>query len=217
MGRPAGRNSPRSRGKPADALFTHAALGTLVDVLLSAPENAELQRQVIQELALQRPDKRADYLAQALRRMLSAPASYGPTLDAIVELLATDPGPEATHSMLGILPILARASLRTRSSPPLSFRTYFYEALATRHRTTDLVAWQAMSDAIDGDTLVVLLTDPAAAPLRRAFKQYRMLATVPPRLRQQATHTALFRVNPITGLRALAALVTGPPWLRPGE
>jgi hypothetical protein len=213
MGRRYNRNAERSPTEQPRALFTHAALGTLVDVLLSAPENAELQRQVMQELALQRPDKRADYLAQALRRMLDDPAAYGETLYAIVELLATDPGPEATRSMLAILPILARSSLRSRFSPPEDFRAYFYKALATRHRTTDLVAWQAMGDALDGDTLVMILTDPAAVPLRQALKRYRLFDGLPPGLRRQATRTALFRVNPITGLRALAALMTGPPWM----
>lgn len=147
-----------------DAL-DHFDLDTLVATLIDIELSKDVHRKAMSVLLKCDPIERNPYLARVMKAIASRPSIYDQeSMMALVDILATDPDPEATEIMLECLPVVAESSLGKDSLSP-EFRTYFYEALATRQREDDLDVWGAVLPTISPKTLVALVIDPQAKPL----------------------------------------------------
>jgi hypothetical protein len=147
-----------------DAL-SHFDLDTLVATIIDVELNEEVHRKAISVLLKCDPMERNPYLVRVMKAIASRPSVYDhESMMALVDILATDPDPEATEIMLECLPIVAESSLGKDSLSP-EFRTYFYEALATRQREDDLDVWGQVLPTLSPKTLVALVIDSQAKPL----------------------------------------------------
>lgn len=191
--------------------FAHLNLGVLRQLLLTSTGRPDVQREVIAELRKQRPIVRANELIKVLVDMINNPNLFSRDVtEAIVEVLATDPYPEATEAMLERLPEIARAGNGRTAKLTRSTREYFYQALVTRTRDTDQPVWDALVPRLSGETLVDILADPAAKPLIQVLKPLEVIDRLPRRERRQALFATLLAGTLGDGLKALGLLLTGP-------
>ncbi len=147
-----------------DAL-DHFDLDTLVSTLIDIELTKDVHRKAMSVLLKCDPAERNPYLCRVMKAISSRPEVYDQeSMMAMVDILATDPDPEATEIMLECLPVVAESSLSKNSLSP-EFRTYFYEALATRQREDDLDVWGEVLPMLGAKTLVALVIDSQAKPL----------------------------------------------------
>lgn len=190
--------------------FTGIPASTLVHLVLTAYDDPITQRRSLQELARLSPQRRGNHLLLALRQMLKQPQLYEQdVMFSIIELLATDPNPDATRAMIELLPEVGRAQRKGTGPLTLDIREYFYQALATRQRDTDRDIWREMMPQLDGETLVALVTDPTAAPLRRFVNPMTLIEHLPNTQRKRALKNLMFEGSMSQSFDALKRLLAG--------
>lgn len=188
--------------------FTGIPASMLVHLVITAHDDPAAQRQALAELAKLSPQRRGSHLILALRHMVEQPQRYEPDIMAsIVELLATDPSPDATRAMIEVLPAIARAQKKGIGPLTLDLRAYFYQALATHRRDTDHEVWREMLPRLSGETLVDLLTDPAAEQIRELLSPMTLIKHLPREQRRQALRDVLLTGNVGQSLAALRLLL----------
>ncbi len=135
--------------------------------LLTNPDNlSDVHRGAFSALLKIEPDERRRRVAVVVKSMLYAPDRYDPGLIVeAIEILATDPHPDATKAMLNFLPDMLALGVRNRDAVPQDVREYYYQALVTRTREDDLAVWSEMLPRLDGKTLVASMLEPAAKAL----------------------------------------------------
>jgi hypothetical protein len=184
----------------------------LIDLLLKAHDQPETRRLIFAELSTLTPRRRGPAVMNALRAMARAREFYsGEVMFSLVELLATDPTPEATQAMLDVLPAVTLDAHHSDTSLSEEFRRYFYEALVTRKRDTDLPIWREAIAQLKGDVLVGLLVDPAAAPLQKALNPLRIIDRLPDDARREALTELIWQAPFRYGPTALRMLIGGKP------
>src|SRR5574341_2478304 len=140
-----------------------AALSTL---LLNADRPPEVHRAALSALSHRSPYDRASTLVALLNSMVHNPGRYNQdVMMALIDILATDPTPQAMEAMIESLPQVLSAGLDGSDALKPEFREYFYTALVTRQREGDLAVWAASLPELDARTLVAALVDPVAGPL----------------------------------------------------
>jgi hypothetical protein len=145
--------------------FDQLDVSALTALLLDPDAGDDVHRGALSAFSRISPEARNDRLVKILKRLFVDPDRYNlDVMTAAIDLLATDPNPDATAAMLEILPDMIHHTLRGKAIPT-DFRAYFYLALMTRQREEDLRVWGEMLDIIDSLTLVGIIVDPAAAPL----------------------------------------------------
>jgi len=106
-----------------------------------------------------------------------------------------------------VLPAIARAQKKGIGPLTLDLRAYFYQALATRRRDTDHEVWREMLPRLSGETLVDLLTDPAAEQIRELLSPMTLIKHLPREQRRQALRDVLLTGNVGQSLAALRLLL----------
>jgi hypothetical protein len=181
---------------------------TLLNILLDNPDKPSLQREALDQLRTLPPDTRSQSLIQSLKGMVHYHTRNDVgVLTDIVDLLATDPNPEATRAMLDVLPIVAKSVDEPQTSLTPEFREYYYQALLTRRRAADRALWAECLPKLDGETLVDIITDPAAAPLAEAIVPMRWINRLPRRERRQTLTNLVVGPDAKLGIKALGMLV----------
>jgi hypothetical protein len=204
-------SQPRQSGEPdRKQIYRKLDLNTLLNILLDNPEKPSLQREALDQLRTLPPDTRSESLIQALRGMVHQHTRYDVgVLTGIVDLLATDPNPEATRAMLDVLPIIAKSVDDPQTTLTPEFREYYYAALVTRRRAADRAIWAESLPRLDGETLTGIMADPAAAPLAEAIEPMRWINRLPKQERRQALTSLVFGSDAKLGVQALGMLVGG--------
>ncbi len=193
-----------------EAVLEKLDLHTLTNLLLNPRQRVEVQRRVLSIFAGLPPSVRTDHVARVLAAMIAAPAGAYHTdlMMSVIDLLATDPAPEATKAMLDVLPQVARSALQGVELAP-DFRDYFYQALATRRRESDAPIWRERLPRLDADTLVALLLDPHAKAMHEVLDPFKLIDRLPAAPRRRALTTLILRADARQGWRALRLLLGG--------
>ncbi|HEC21592.1 MAG TPA: hypothetical protein ENI95_01605 [Chloroflexi bacterium] len=142
---------------------------TLTNLLLNPAQHREIHRAALSALSRRSADQRCPRLVLILRNVISKPDRYDQEIMmAIVDILATDPDPKATIALFEVLPDMLEAGISDQEGPKPKpeFREYFYKALMTRQRESDMDVWRVMLPQLSPRTLVAMLLDPAAEPLQ---------------------------------------------------
>ncbi len=139
---------------------------TLTNILTNPDNLQEVHRGAFTALLKIKPDERRRCVSTVVRSMLHAPDQYDSTLIVeAIEILATDPHPDATEAMLHFLPDMLALGVSNRDAVSHDVREYYYQALVTRTREADLRVWSEMLPRLDGKTLVASMLEPAAKAL----------------------------------------------------
>jgi hypothetical protein len=135
--------------------------------LLTNPDNLpEVHRGAFTALLKIEADERRQRVAVVVKSMLHEPERYASDLMVeAIEILATDPHPDATEAMLHFLPDMLALNARKREAVSSDVREYYYEALVTRTREADLQVWSEVLPKLDGKTLVASMLEPTAKAL----------------------------------------------------
>lgn len=210
-----GPSSEEPRYRP-HGVSQYSALppANLIELLLKGRDQPEVRKLIIAELSTLTPRRRGPAVINALRLMTHKREFYSSeVMFSLVELLATDPTPEATQAMLDVLPAVALEAQHRDTPLTAEFRRYFYEALATRRRETDRPVWQEHIPRLKGEMLVALLADPAGAPIRDALDPLKLIDRLPADARRAALTELIwqapFRYGPTALMMLLAGRSTG--------
>jgi hypothetical protein len=107
----------RAKESQRKQIYRKLDVVTLLNILLDNPDKPSLQREALDQLRTLPPDTRSASLIQALKGMVHYHTRNDVgVLTGIVDLLATDPNPEATRAMLDVLPIIAKRRSRRSSA-----------------------------------------------------------------------------------------------------
>lgn len=170
--------------------FDQLDIPALAALLLDPDAGDDVHKAALSALSRIAPEARNDRLVKILSRVFADPVRYNlDVMISAIDLLATDPNPDATAAMLEILPEMVHHTLRGQQIST-EFRAYFYQALMTRQRDEDLQVWAEMLDTIDSSTLVGVVIDPAAAPLE-TLEPWTLLGRQPEPDRTNALITIL--------------------------
>jgi hypothetical protein len=178
--------------------FAQADLRTLTNLARTPNQQPEVLADIIAEFSRLSAPARSENLAMLLRTLLRNTKRYHDLITAIIELLATDPNPSATEAMLGLLAEVTHGDTALEDDQ----REYFYEALLTRRRDTDLPEWRASMPSLDTDTLVALAVDPLAESFRAAVNPMKYIEALPDAERRKAL-TAIAMRNPGQAMKRL--------------
>jgi len=167
-------------------IYDSLSVADLTNLLIDPEQRLEVHRAVLSSISrLISSSVRTAQLLKALREMASKPQRYNQeVMMGVVDILATDPNPEATSAMLQVLP----AMLGLGGSEDLvddELRQYFCEALMTRRREDDLAVWHEVVPKLSGAVWVAILTDPAASALK-PLKPLKMIERLPEPRRRKA-------------------------------
>lgn len=147
--------------------FDRLDVVTLTNLLVNPDQDSETHRMALSALSRVNPSERRSRVIIVMRNLLRMPERFDQdVMTSLVDLLATDPDPDATLAMLDILREMLAAVMTNRTALKPSFREYFYEALVTRQREGDLTVWAEMLPTLDSRTLVAALLDPVAGALQ---------------------------------------------------
>ncbi|GAB4481183.1 MAG: hypothetical protein Kow00124_28650 [Anaerolineae bacterium] len=148
------------------ASYDTMSLSELTNLLLYVDQDPEVVREVLSALSRRDRGERNPRLVAAIEHVLKFPDRYNQqALMGVIDILATDPHPDATVAMIDLLPEFAAALLDRGQTASPEFREYFFQALLTRQRDSDLEVWAEMLPTLDPKTLVSLIADPAACEL----------------------------------------------------
>lgn len=141
-------------------------ISALTTLLLNPDRPAEVHRAVLSALSHRSPFDRASSLVALLESMVQNPGRYDQeVMISCIDILATDPTPQATSAMLEVLPKVLVSGMDGTDALKPDFREYFYTALITRQRDSDLKVWGEFLPELDARTLVAAMVDPVAKPL----------------------------------------------------
>src|SRR5689334_15786347 len=115
---------------------------TLSNLLTNPGQRPDIHRAALSALSRRQPIERTRRLLGVLEAVISQPNQYDQhVMTAAIDILATDPDPEATEAMLRMLPKVIRADRESGLTD--EFREYFCEALITRRREDDMTVWRS--------------------------------------------------------------------------
>lgn len=161
-------------------------------VLLNPEQPAKVHRAALSALSRRSAFDRTSGAVQLLTSMVKNPGRYDQdAMITVIDILATDPTPDATDAMLETLPEVLRAGAEGTDSLIPDFREYFYTALVTRQREGDLRIWAEVLPQLDGKTLVASLIDPVAKPLHDALEPLVLIDRLPEPGRTKALMSAI--------------------------
>ncbi len=141
-------------------------IAALAALLLNPDRPPEVHRAALSALSRRSPYDRTSTLVDLLHSMVSNPGRYNQdVMMSLIDILATDPTPQATAAMIEALPAVLAAALDGSDALGSDFREYFYTALVTRQREGDLKVWAEALPELDAKTLVATMIDPVAKPL----------------------------------------------------
>ncbi len=178
--------------------FAQADLRTLVNLARTPNQQPEVLADIIAEFSRLSAPARSENLAMILRTLLRNAKRYHDLITSVIELLATDPNASATEAMIGLLADVTHGDTALSDEQ----REYFYEALLTRRRDTDLPEWRARMPHLDADTLVALAVDPLAESFRTAVNPMKYIEALPDAERRKAL-TAIAMRNPGQAVKRL--------------
>jgi hypothetical protein len=139
---------------------------TLTNLLTDPHQSTEIHRRACNALADIKPDERRNRLINVMQTMVAEAGLYDTdVMMSVVDLLGTDPHPDATVAMVQVLPDILSTAVEHPDALPAPFRQYFYSALMTRFREDDLAAWARLLPQLKAKTLVAALLDPVGEPL----------------------------------------------------
>ncbi len=148
------------------ASYDTMSLSELTNLLLYVDQDPQVVSDVLSALSRRDRGERNPRLVAAIEHVLKFPDRYNQqALMGVIDILATDPHPDATVAMIDLLPEFAAALLDRGQTASPEFREYFFQALLTRQRDTDLEVWAEMLPTLDPKTLVNLVADPVASEL----------------------------------------------------
>lgn len=129
--------------------------------------DARSRRDALSALSRRDSIQRTPRLVTAMRNyVLRYPDRYDQDLMmSIIDILATDPHPDATAAMLDVFPDVVMAGIDPNSQLRSDFREYFYECMVTRQREADLAVWAEMLPDLDPKVLVAAVADPVGGAL----------------------------------------------------
>ncbi len=141
-------------------------IAALSALLLNSDRPPEVHRAALSALSRRSPYDRTSTLVSLLKSIVSNPGRYNQdVMMSLIDILATDPTPQATAAILDSLPTVLGAAMEGSDALNADFREYFYTALVTRQRDGDLEVWAEALPELDAKTLVAVLVDPAASAL----------------------------------------------------
>ncbi len=141
-------------------------IAALSALLLNSDRPPEVHRAALSALSHRSPYDRTSTLVALLNSMVSNPGRYNQdVMMSLIDILATDPTPQATAAMLDSLSTVLGTGMDGSDALKPEFREYFYTALVTRQREGDLRVWAEALPELDAKTLVAALVDPVAKPL----------------------------------------------------
>ena len=189
-------------------------LEMLTNLLLTADQRPDVQRAALSALSKRPPLQRNSKIILILEYVLKYPDRYNQdVMMSAIDILGTDPGPDATAAMLEILPRVLDSAMKKGDALKPEFRRYFYQTLITRQRETDMPVWKQMLPTLQPETLVAALLDPAAKPLR-ALEPLTLINRLPAQERRQALMSlfvgALQRMNLGLAGKALNLMLSPP-------
>ena len=149
---------------------------TLTTTLMNPDAGEPAHRAALTALSHRGATERTSRLVQALGVMLKHPTRWSPDIpEAIIDLFATDPSPDALLAMLEVLPVMLDLERPGSTGPLSTVRGYFFQALATRERDEDILVWSEFLPTLDARTLVSIALDPQAQPLVDAIAPLELL------------------------------------------
>jgi hypothetical protein len=163
---------------------------TLTNLLLNPNQHREIHRATLSAFSRRSAEHRCPRLVLILRNVIKNPTQYDQdVMMSVIDILATDPDPRATDAFLEALPDVLDTGMGGEPTLKREFREYYYAALLTRQRPTDLEVWSAKLPALPARSLVAMLIDPAADSLQTLEP-----LTLIDRLREPDRTKALFSV-----------------------
>jgi len=167
-------------------------LYTLTNILMSPGNRPDVYRDVLSAFARVHPDDRRTRLGQILLRVVEHAGRYDlDVMTAVIDLLATDPDPKATATMLEAVPVMLQAGADRDTLVSDGFREYFYQALLTRRRDEDRDIWMESINSFSGDVWMAMLLDPVAQELVKALKPLERIDHLPRKDRNRTLRTLL--------------------------
>ncbi|MGF1504452.1 MAG: hypothetical protein ACFB51_04855 [Anaerolineae bacterium] len=167
-------------------------LDTLSNVLMDPTNKLENHRSALSVLAKQPALERTRRLQQVVMSFVRHPGRYdGSLMEEGVNLLATDPDPDATLSLIELLPEVAGTALPGNTPLNEEFREYFYAALLTRQNDQDLDVWGDMLPQFSAMQLAAIVVDPQAEPDVEAIDPLPLLDRCPEPERTRALFTVI--------------------------
>ena len=171
-------------------VFEMMDLDSLTSLLLNANQRPDVQRAAISAMSRRSPLQRNAKLALIIEQVVSFPERYNQdVMISLIDILATDPEPDATATMIEVLPKVLDAAMTPGGALKPQFRRYFYQALVSRRRESDIPVWQEMLPQLKPDTIAAALLDPVAKPLN-ALEPFTLIS----RLSRQKRNRLLWRV-----------------------
>nr|MBN1229814.1 hypothetical protein [Anaerolineae bacterium] len=152
--------------QPLDQNYDYLDIQTLTNLLSNPEKGADIHAAAFKAMCKLGPDGRRAGIVSVMRSIIKRPEKYETDLMmGVVEILATDPDPDATVAMLELLPEVLDSAMKYRDRLSPEFREYFYEALVTRSRDGDLDIWAEWLPKMTGKILVAALLDPVGKAL----------------------------------------------------
>jgi hypothetical protein len=171
-------------------VFEMMDLDSLTNILLTANQRPDVQRAALSAMSRRSPLQRNAKLALIIEQVVRYPDRYNQdVMMSLIDILATDPEPDATATMIEVLPEVLDAAMRPGSGLKPEFRRYFYQALVSRRRESDIPVWQEMLPQLKPDALAAALLDPVARPLK-ALEPFTLIS----RLSRPKRNRLLWRV-----------------------
>jgi hypothetical protein len=171
-------------------VFEMMDLDSLTNLLLNSNQRPDVQRAAMSAMSRRAPLQRNAKLALVIEQIVSYPERYNQdVMMSLIDILATDPEPDATATMIEVLPKVLDAAMKPGGALKPDFRRYFYQALVSRRRESDIPVWQEMLPQLTPDTLAAALLDPAARPLK-ALEPFTLIN----RLSRQKRNKVLWQV-----------------------
>lgn len=163
----------------------------LTNLLLSPEQRPEVHKGALSALSRRSPAQRTSQLIRVLKNIADFPERYNQdVMMLVIDLLATDPDPDATLAMLEMLPRVLEIAIENKDALKPEFREYYYTALVSRQRDSDLNVWREMLPTLEPKTLVAALVDPVAEPLQ-AIEPLTLIDRLPEPQRSKALFSAI--------------------------
>ncbi len=170
-------------------------ISALTTLLLNPDRPASVHRAVLSALTRRSPFDRTSTLVALLKSMVQNPGRYDQdVMISCIDILATDPTPQATAAMLEVLPAVLNTGMDGSDALKPDFREYFYTALVTRQREGDLKVWAEFLPELDAKTLVAALVDPIAKPLE-ALEPLTLIDRLPEPQRTRALFSVIVGIS----------------------
>jgi hypothetical protein len=173
-------------------VFEMMDLDSLTNILLNANQRPDVQRAAMSAMSRRSPLQRNAKLALIIEQIVRYPERYNQdVMMSLIDILATDPEPDATATMIEVLPKVLGAAMTSGSTLKPQFRRYFYLALVSRRRESDIPVWQEMLPQLEPDTLAAALLDPVAKPLK-ALEPFTLISRLSRRKRNRLLWRVMF-------------------------